>query len=245
MLIAQISDIHATSGNDSLHRLDRVLAWLAQLGPDVLVITGDLIDDQWLEGYERIASRLRQQTYPALLLPGNSDHRGQMQSVWGSQQWAPDSPEGTLNFNFDLAGLHLLGVDLTIENEDYGSVYGQLEWLEKQLINGRHSPSLLLMHHHVFASDIPGLDKTMCRGVDKLTDVILRAPGKVMAVSTGHVHRPISSMLAGNPAYVCGSVCPANPVWFGAESIPSAEDPPALMIHRYAGNVLTSHHVSV
>lgn len=75
MLIAQVSDIHAAPDNDHLARFDRVLGWLAQLQPDVLVLSGDLTDDGWLEGYQQIAARLRQQRYPSIILPGNSDHR--------------------------------------------------------------------------------------------------------------------------------------------------------------------------
>ncbi len=54
MIIAQISDIHAASDNDNLSRLDRALHWLDRLKPDVLVVSGDLIDDNWFEGYGHV-----------------------------------------------------------------------------------------------------------------------------------------------------------------------------------------------
>lgn len=58
MLIAQISDIHAAADNDNLSRLDRALAWLDRIAPDVLVLTGDPIDNGEIEGYSAIAARL-------------------------------------------------------------------------------------------------------------------------------------------------------------------------------------------
>ncbi|WP_225758810.1 metallophosphoesterase [Leclercia sp. Marseille-Q4284] len=161
MLIAQVSDIHAAPDNDHLARFDRVLGWLAQLQPDVLVLSGDLTDDGWLEGYRQIAARLGKVPYASLILPGNSDDRRLMRSVWGENAWAKDACDGALH------------------------------------------------------------------------------------IASGHVHRPIAGMFAGIPAHICASVCPANPVCFGTERVPPAEDAPGLMIHRYMNSVLTSHHVRV
>jgi 3',5'-cyclic AMP phosphodiesterase CpdA len=245
MLIAQVSDIHASPDNDNLQRFYRVLTWLSHLRPDVLVLTGDLTDGHWLEGYLQIASWLKQQPYPTLLLPGNSDDRRQMKAVWGERQWADDAPAGMLNFTHHGAGLRLVGLDSTIDNEDYGSVPGNLGWLETQLCDAADIPSLIFLHHPVFTSGIPSLDKTMCNGLNELTERINRMPGGIMAIASGHVHRPVAGSFAGIPAYICGSVCPANPVWFGTDAVPPVYDPPALMVHRFADNNLTSHHVSV
>ena len=245
MLIAQVSDIHASPENDHLFRFDRILNWLTHLQPDVLVLTGDLTDGYWPEGYKQIADRLHQQNYPALILPGNSDHRSLMRSVWHENRWAQDAGGEALHFIHDIGGVRLLGLDSTISYKDYGSVADHLEWLDKQLSDAASPPSLLFMHHHVFESGIPTLDETMCRGLPGMEDLIRRAPARLLAISTGHVHRSIAGTFAGIPAYICGSVCPANPVWFGTEKVPPANDPPALMIHRYVSNALTSHYVCV
>lgn len=245
MLIAQVSDIHASPGNDHLRRFDQVLQWLTHLRPDVLVLTGDLTDEYWREGYELIAARLNQQDYPALILPGNSDDRALMRSVWGENAWADDAAAGALHFSHDAGGLRLIGVDSTVEAEDYGSVTDHLGWLDKQLSGAGGLPSLLFMHHHVVASGIPTLDATMCREPGKLEALLQRTPARLLAIAAGHVHRPVAGTFAGIPAYICGSVCPANPLWFGSINVPPADDPPALMIHRYASHAVTSHHIAV
>ncbi|MDT0178307.1 metallophosphoesterase [Enterobacter sp. BRE11] len=245
MLIAQVSDIHASPENDNLQRFDRVLMWLTHLRPDVLVLTGDLTDGHWHEGYKQIAVRLNQQSYPSLVLPGNSDGRRLMRSVWAENKWATDAPAKTLHFIHDVGSLRLIGLDSTVDTHGYGSVTDHLEWLDKQLNEAESLPSLLFMHHHVFRSGIPTLDKSMCRGLGKLDELIKRTPARLVAICAGHVHRPIAGTFAGVPAYICGSVCPANPVWFGTKHIPPVVDPPALMIHRYSSDILTSHHVCV
>jgi len=245
MLIAQVSDIHASPENDHLLRFDQVLNWLTHLQPDVLILTGDLTDEHWQEGYKQIADRLNQQNYPSLILPGNSDDRCLMRSVWDENKWAHDAQGETLHLIHNSGDIRLIGLDSTIDNKDYGSVTDHLEWLDNQLSDAGSPPSLLFLHHHVFASGIPTLDETMCRGITEMENLIRRAPARLLAISTGHVHRPIAGTLAGIPAYICGSVCPANPVWFGTVNVPPANDPPALMIHRYVNNSLTSHHVCV
>lgn len=245
MLIAQVSDIHASPENDHLRRLDRVLTWLTHLQPDALVLTGDLTDEHWLEGYKQIAADLNQQNYPSLILPGNSDDRDAMLSVWGGNLWADDAPPGALQFIHEVGGLRLIGLDTTVYAQDYGSVESHVEWLSKQLKDANNSPSLLFMHHHVFESGIPTLDETMCRDLGKLEQLITQPSANVLAISAGHVHRSVAGTFAGIPAYICGSVCPANPLWFGTANVPPVNDPPALMIHRYFNGVLTSHHVAV
>lgn len=129
MLIAQISDIHATPDNDNLSRFDLALTWLEQLRPDGVVLTGDLTDNHWLEGYKQLAERLQQQNYPSWVLPGNSDNRYLMRAVWGEKTWALDAPDGALHFVHNAGSLQLIGLDSTVAGQDYGSVAGHLEWL--------------------------------------------------------------------------------------------------------------------
>lgn len=245
MLIAQVSDIHASPGNDHLLRFDRVLTWLAHVRPDALVLSGDLTDDQWLEGYQQIAARLEQQDYPSLILPGNADDRHLMRATWGDSRWAQDAPAGALHAVHQVGALRLIGLDSTVEAEDYGDLSNHTAWLENQLRYADDSPVLLFTHHHLFPSGIPTLDQSMCRGLSGLEQVIKDTPARLLAISTGHVHRPVAGIFAEVPAYICGSVCPANPVWFGTANVPPVSDPPALMLHRYAGNALTSHHIGV
>lgn len=63
MIIAQVTDIHAAQDNDNLSRFERALAWLDLIEPDALVLTGDLIDDDWRDGYTAIATPFNAQTH--------------------------------------------------------------------------------------------------------------------------------------------------------------------------------------
>jgi len=155
MLIAQISDIHAAPDNDHLLRLARALAWLTHVQPDALVLTGDLVDGEWRQGYWQIAEQLRQQHYPAFILPGNADDRRLMQTTWHENHWAKNTPADALHFVQDMGGLRLLGLDSTVNKQNFGSVGDHLEWLARQLSDTHGLPALLFLHHPVIASGIP------------------------------------------------------------------------------------------
>lgn len=245
MLIAQITDIHAAPDNDHLQRFGQALSWLEQVGPDIMVLSGDLTDEGWDEGYEKIAAQLEKQAYPYLLLPGNSDDRNYMRQTWGNKLWLPDSPGELLHFSYNAGVISLAGVDSTVSGQSYGSLSGRMGWLEKQLGEADGAPVLLFLHHHIFPSGIPTLDETMCRGLSEFEDLIRRYPDRILAVSSGHVHRPVAGNFAGIPANICGSVCPANPLWFGSANVPPVRENPMLMIHRYDQGKISSHHVCI
>lgn len=244
MIIAQVSDIHAAPDNDNLSRLDRALAWLGLIAPDVLVLTGDLIDNDWFEGYATIAARLDKRSFPAFILPGNSDNRALMRAIFGCDYWT-DNPSGALHFVADIQDIRLIGLDSTVEGTSAGKVKEHLPWLEETLSTAGPGTSMLFLHHHVFQSGIPSMDQIMCRESMEFGEFLRGNPRRPIAIATGHVHRPVAGNLAGIPAYICGSICPANPMWFGSQAVPPAGDPPSLMIHRLVNGALASHHISV
>lgn len=215
MLLAQLSDIHAAPDNDNLSRLASALTWLDTLQPDVLVLTGDLVDDDWLAGYEAIAHLLDSKPWPAFILPGNADNHEMMRAVWRNQLW---TETGAMHFVATIAEMRLIGLDTTINGEAAGSVLQHLSWLEKQLATDTTLPTLLFLHHHIFKSGIPTLDDIICSGHQELEQCLKNTPSQPIAIASGHVHRPMTSVIAGVPAFICGSICPANPLWLGGET---------------------------
>lgn len=92
MLLAQLSDIHAAPDNDNLSRLASALSWLDTLRPDVIVLTGDLVDDSWLAGYKSIVHLLDSKRWPTFILPGNADSHEMIDSAAaGSQKHSANS----------------------------------------------------------------------------------------------------------------------------------------------------------
>jgi len=243
MLIAQISDIHASPTNDSMARLDRAVSWLAVLQPDLLVVSGDLVDGKWLEGYGLISTSLHRLACRSLILPGNSDDVAVMRTIMPQPDYWHDRP--AMHFIEPCGGSVIIGVDTCVDGEAYGDVTQHLSRLRRALAGSPNGTALLFTHHHVFPCGIPPLDAVMCKGTQALAGLLKSGIRLPAAICSGHVHRSMSSLFAGIPAYTCGSICPANPLMLNASRVPQAADPPALMIHDLRHGHLVSSHVSV
>ncbi|MBN8950625.1 MULTISPECIES: phosphodiesterase [unclassified Rhizobium] len=243
MLIAQISDIHASPTNDGIARLERAVSWLTALEPDILVVSGDLVDGSWPEGYGVITASLDRLSCRSLILPGNSDDRTIMRAAMPQVDYWHE--QSAMHFIESHGGIPLIGLDTSVDGAAYGDVAQHLSWLRQVLTDNSASTPLLFTHHHVFPCGISLLDAAMCRGTEALAGLLSSGVRQPVAICSGHVHRGMSSLFAGIPAYICGSICPANPLMLDASRMPQAADPPAVMIHDLRHGRLVSSHVSV
>jgi 3',5'-cyclic AMP phosphodiesterase CpdA len=241
MIVAQATDIHAQIDNDNLSRFEKSVAWLAELKPDCLVVSGDLVDDGWVEGYSRLGDILRSLPCRSLALPGNSDDKSVMRSIL--KDFVGGRSPDPLHFAEHFDDVLLLGLDSTIDGASHGDIRDHLPWLQKKLDESRDNTAMLFLHHHVVPSGIGPIDKLMCRSTEALAELLTQNP-HLLAVSAGHVHRPISGMIAGRPCHVCGSTCPANRLFLSENQCPPVTDPAALMVHMIAHGTVISHHVS-
>ncbi|HIP85167.1 MAG TPA: metallophosphoesterase, partial [Pyrodictium sp.] len=76
VVIAHISDLHVESENYSKELEERLIGYIGELRPDIVVVTGDLTDDGYVHEY-RAAVRLlsRFKARKILAVPGNHDSR--------------------------------------------------------------------------------------------------------------------------------------------------------------------------
>ncbi|MCU5775476.1 metallophosphoesterase [Erwiniaceae bacterium BAC15a-03b] len=241
MLIAQLTDIHAAPDNDNMARLHQVINWLITVKPDLLVVTGDLTDNGWYEGYRAIETELQRVKCRYLVLPGNSDNKQMMRDcLQEAMHWRSDA---ALHFSEIVNGIPVIGIDTTIEGEARGDITRHLKWLATEL-DKSPQPALLFMHHPIFRCGIAPLDDFNCEGATALGQLIASSTPP-LAICSGHVHRSMAAMIAGVPSYICGSVCPANPLILDNQRIPPVTDPAALMMHDLRRGYLASSHISV
>ncbi|MGY5957149.1 metallophosphoesterase [Kosakonia sp. BK9b] len=242
MLIAQLSDIHATAGNDNLQRLRQAVDWLISLQPDMVVLTGDLTDDGWHEGYLAIATELRRLSCPTRILPGNADDKQVMCAAL--PDFAHRRPTDALHFSEVVAGVPLIGVDVTVSGESGGDIRPHLAWLETALA-AYPQPAVIFLHQHLFTSGITPIDSAICLGAEALFPLFSRLAFPPLALCSGHVHRTASAVVAGVPALICGSICPANPLLLEDRPVPPVTDPVTLMIHDVCNGERVSHVVAL
>ncbi|QQR37582.1 metallophosphoesterase [Devosia oryziradicis] len=241
MIVGQLSDIHADGSAEALQRLDVVLGWLGPLRPDAVIVSGDLAESDHQRSYRAVRQRLENLGAPFFVVPGNMDDHGLMMEAFGDLYgWSSPRP---LNVVGSLRDLRLIGLDVTVSGAHHGDARPVLDWLSREL-NSDDPPALIFQHQHPFKTGIDGKDRNICFGGDELARVIENARSPVIALTCGHVHRPMFTRFAERPATMAPSVARANRLRLdGRES--NISDPPGLLVHHWSEGRLVSHAVAV
>lgn len=249
MLIAQITDTHIKAPGRLAYRRVDTAAMLASCvnqvaaldpRPDLIVMTGDLVDLGLPEEYEHLKSLLAPLSMPILAVPGNHDEREAMRAAFSADGYLP--AQGFLQFVDDDFPLRIVGLDTVVPGEGCGELCAaRLAWLDATLAAAPGRPTLLLMHHPPFLTGIRHMDDIGLAGREAFAQVVGRHP-QVEAVLCGHLHRDIQTMVGGRRTLTCPS--PAHQVALDLRPDgPSCfrMDPPGYMLHRWDGERLVSH----
>src|SRR5688572_26915768 len=98
MLIAQLSDPHIRSPGQLLYDridtagyLERAVAHVLRLDPlpDIVIITGDLVDGGKADEYALLRSLLAPLPMPLYVIPGNHDARGPLRAAFAEAGFFP------------------------------------------------------------------------------------------------------------------------------------------------------------
>jgi 3',5'-cyclic-AMP phosphodiesterase len=249
MLIAQISDTHIKlPGRLAYQRVDTAAMLAACVTaiealdprPDLIVLTGDLVDFGSPEEYAFLGKLLAPLQVPLVAIPGNHDEREAMRAAFAAGGYLPST--GFLQFAIDDYPLRIVGLDTLVPGRGGGRLCPErLAWLDETLKQRQHVPTLLLMHHPPFLTGIRHMDDVGLAGKEELAAILARH-AQVQVLLCGHLHRPIYGQVGGRPALTCPS--PAHQV--ALDLRPEAPsrfrmEPPAFMLHRWHDGVLVSH----
>jgi Icc protein len=262
MLIAQISDFHlkgkgelAYAVADTAAPLERAVAHVNSLQPasDVVLITGDLVDDGAPGSYALLRELLAPLRAPFFLVPGNHDQKARLRRTFQQQEFLYHTLESDgveyLCYTVEEFPVRLIGLDTVTPGEHGGGLDGErLSWLAKALADRPDVPTILFMHHPPFASAIGHMDKEVFRGRRELETLVARHP-QIERILCGHLHRTIFRRFAGTIA----SACPGIGMQLCLdlrEDAPSAFvlEPPAAMLHVWTslwGDPALLSHVSL
>jgi len=251
MLIVQLSDLHFVAPGKRLYRQIDTAGALARAvervngllpGPDLVVISGDLVERGSIEEYEALRQQLARLAVPFRLLPGNHDDRANLRQVFVDQDF---SGEPLLCQGLEVGDLGLLLLDTVIPGEEGGEIgAAQLAWLDAACPAER--PVLLFLHHPPFATGIAGMDVIGLSGADRLA-AWLAAHRNVRGIACGHVHRAVFTSFAGVAAVIAPS--PAHQIALDLDGDPAALawtlEPGGMLLHRYANDSLVTHVLPV
>lgn len=212
-LIAQISDPHLKAGGkfsygvvDTLGALRRMVEHLNGCvpRPDIVVVSGDLVDFGHAEEYAVLAPVLAELRMPFYLVPGNHDDRGSLRSAFAGHSCLPvDSASGPLDWVEDAWPVRLIGLDSTLPGAHGGALDDeQLAWLDARLGERPDVPTVLVLHHPPFITGIGHMDREPFANAAAFERVVTRHP-QVERLLCGHLHRPIQRRFGGTLVNVC------------------------------------------
>lgn len=251
MLIAHLSDPHLRAPGqlyqglvDSNAMFEAALRQLEQLDPqpDVVLISGDLVDHGTEAEYAHAADLLGRIRQPLLIIPGNHDDREGFRACFRDQ--AHLAPAGPLHFAVgDVGPVRILGLDVTVPGAHHGEMDdAACAWLEARLAEEPTRPTLIMMHQPPIESGIACIDPYRCLKGERLERIVARYPS-VERVLCGHIHRVMQRRFGGTLLMTAPSTTTAIALRLKPEAEPASFiEPPAMLLHQWRpGAGLVTH----
>jgi 3',5'-cyclic-AMP phosphodiesterase len=250
MLIAHLTDTHITRPGqlaygavDTASCLERAVLALGRLAPapDLVVVTGDLVDLGEAEEYELLRALLAPLAMPVFAIPGNHDKRESMRAAFAAAGYLPR--EGFLHYVVEDWPLRLVALDTLVPGEVGGNLCEErLRWLDDALGAAPGRPTVVMMHHPPFATGIAPMDRMGYRDADPFAAIVRRHP-QVERVLCGHLHRAIDRRFAGTIAGTAPSTAHQIALELGAgSSLAFVFEPPGYQLHWWEeGQGLVTH----
>ncbi|WP_422035473.1 phosphodiesterase [Reyranella sp.] len=255
MLIAHLSDPHVRPEGvlyqgvvDSNAQFATAIAQVNALDPrpDLLLLTGDLVDHGQGEEYATLSRMLADLDVPLLAIPGNHDEREAFRRAFSGQPWLP--AEGPIHYAVgDRGAVRIVALDVTLPGLHHGAVSDEgAAWLDRVLTEEPLRPTIVMMHQPPFATGIPYMDPYDCREGHRFAAVIARHP-QVERILCGHVHRVMQMRFGGTVLCTAPSTTTAIALQLRADARPASYiEPPAMLLHHWrVGRGLVSHVVPI
>lgn len=208
LLVAQLSDLHLFStpeqtllGLRTMASFSAIVEALVQLPqqPDVILLTGDLAQDESPAAYKQIVQQLRPLNIPTYWLPGNHDHLPSMASVLNQAPIYPDKV-------FQMGGWQFLLLDSTVAQQVHGAFSAQYLAELDQHLQTTTQPTLIALHHPPVAIDSDWLDNLGLLNSEEFFSVVERYPHVKLAIF-GHIHQQVEQQRQGIDYLSTPSTC--------------------------------------
>ena len=252
MLFAQITDIHLgfepdSPGEFNRQRLDRTLDRLASLDPlpDLLLLTGDLIDRGDVDSYRRLREALEGMPFPWHMALGNHDDRANFAAVFPEHKFTG----GFLQYELRAGAMRLLVLDtLEVGRHGGGFCKARAEWLTERLDSDTETPTIIVQHHPPFECGIPWMNTMPEEPWVQRLGACLAGRDNVHTMVCGHIHRASASSWNGLEVITTPSTAPQVALEFADidTEVPDQRplivaDPPAYALHFWNGRELVTH----
>ncbi len=211
-LLIQISDIHLTPdgllfpGARTRDNLVASLAHLAEadLGPDLVILTGDLANAGEPECYQDLAELMDRSRGAVggevVYVPGNHDDRSAFRRHLLGQR-AAASP---INQTHWIGGLRVVSLDSVVVDQEHGELDDEtMAYLRDELATPAPDGTVLAFHHPPVPSPVKPMAQIMLRGRERLAEAIDGSDVKL--IISGHNHHEELGALGSVPVWVSPS----------------------------------------
>ncbi|MEV6428009.1 metallophosphoesterase [Nocardia sp. NPDC051463] len=204
ILVAQVSDTHFDLGARNAERVERVLAFLADLRrkPDAILLTGDITDSGKPDQYAEARAAMVYSDIPVYAIPGNHDDR----AAFRTELLGEPASTAPINHAHRVGELTVALLDSSIPGQARGRLSDETyDWLRDVLDTApADAPVLLALHHppaHLFS---PVIDDISLTEPDRLAELVA-GDQRIVGVVTGHAHSAVATTFAGRPLLVAPS----------------------------------------
>jgi 3',5'-cyclic-AMP phosphodiesterase len=232
-VLAQISDTHvrADDGGAAARQLQRALEQAHEYRADVIVLTGDLANDERADEYEVLARTIEDVSRPLYLLPGNHDDRALIREAFPRHGYLPRS--GFLSFAIDDFPVRIVAIDQIVPGETHGLItQAGAEWLDRTLAAAPDKPTMVALHHPPFLTHDLLFDNIGLLDAELFASVISRHR-QVERIICGHHHRVSIGQVAHAPVIVAPSSSWVYGLAMhpGQQIAPKTAEQPGWMLH--------------
>jgi Icc protein len=209
LLVAQITDTHLFADPSqqmkraaTYETLQTVLERVDNFKPkpDILLLTGDLSQDETPESYHNLHALVSPLAIPAYWIPGNHDCPSLMAEILDREPIFPHK-------SFQQGGWQFILLNSAVP----GCVGGELsestlDWLEQQLEAAGDRPTLVSLHHHPLPVNSAWMDDLGLQNPGDLLTILDRY-SQVRLVIFGHIHQEFERERKGIQYFGTPSTC--------------------------------------
>ena len=180
--IVQLSDLHCGHQFFLPQHLERAIAEVNEMEPDVVVISGDLTSHGFKDEYVLARDYLNRVDCEAMVvIPGNHDSRNvgyvHFEELFGAR-----------NSVLQVGGTRIVAVDSSEPDLDNGQIgRGRYRWIEEQFATEANL-RVFVLHHHLLPVPGTGRERNIVNDAGDTLECLQRAG--VDLVLAGHKHVP-------------------------------------------------------
>lgn len=209
--IAQISDLHLSTHHPA--NTDKFLAVLQHAlthHPDLILLTGDLVNDGVTHWYDWLFDKLQDTQIPFLCLAGNHDvtHEIGHDLPFDERQFLPLAKDSRLidTHRLIITLPHITWQILAVNSAVGGQIHGRLDDDKLQFLQAHIThdmPTLIAMHHHPTPVGSAWIDAHQLSNGDAFWQILASAKMHHPHVICGHVHQALILKQPSGTLYTC------------------------------------------